>query len=66
MCRLPFINVVCEILKSICGLYKYMLCLSHCKAKEKKQKKKGASPCAKAVALGEDNQKTKNKGGFPE
>jgi hypothetical protein len=22
MCRLSFINVVCEILKSICGLYK--------------------------------------------
>jgi hypothetical protein len=44
MCRLSFINVVCEILKSICGLYKYMICLSHGKAKEKK----GSSLSARA------------------
>jgi hypothetical protein len=35
MCHFSFINVVCEILKLICGLYKYMLYLSHGKAKEK-------------------------------
>jgi hypothetical protein len=71
MSRLSFINVVCEILKSICGLYKYTLCLSHGKAKEKnekneKEKKKGASPSARQVALGEENIKRKNDGGFPE
>jgi hypothetical protein len=48
MCRLSFINVVCEILKSICDLYKFMLSLSHGKAKEKKKKEKnkGSSPSA--------------------
>jgi hypothetical protein len=40
VCRFSFINVVCEMLKSICGLYKYMLYLSHGKAKEKKKKRK--------------------------
>jgi hypothetical protein len=40
MCHFSFINVVCEILKLICGLYKYTLYLSHGKAKEKKKKKK--------------------------
>jgi hypothetical protein len=68
MCRLSFINVVCEILKSISDFYKYMLCLSHGKAKEKKkkEKKKGASASAWQVALGEENIKRKNDGGFPE
>jgi hypothetical protein len=47
MCLFSFINVVCEILKSICGLYKYMLYLSHGKAKEKKRKKRGSSPSAR-------------------
>jgi hypothetical protein len=42
MCHFSFINVVSEILKSICGLYKYMLYLSHGKAKEKR--KKGVFP----------------------
>jgi hypothetical protein len=37
-CRLSFINVIFEILKLICGLYEYMLCLSHGKAKEKNEK----------------------------
>jgi hypothetical protein len=50
MCRFSFINVVCEILKLNCDLYKYMFYLSHRKAKEKnkKNKKKGkeASPSA--------------------
>jgi hypothetical protein len=45
MCCLSFINVVCEILKSICGLYKCMFCLSHGKAKQKKEKR-GSSPSA--------------------
>jgi hypothetical protein len=45
MCHFSFINVVCEILKLICGLYKYMLYLSHGKAKEKRKKeKKGVFP----------------------
>jgi hypothetical protein len=57
MCRLSFINVICEILKSICGLYKYMLCLSHGKAKEKKEKKekkiRGLPRVPGHLALGE-------------
>jgi hypothetical protein len=36
--RLLFINVVCDILKSICGLYKYRFCLSHKKAKKRKRR----------------------------
>jgi hypothetical protein len=45
MCPFSFINVVCEILKSICDLYKYMLYLSHGKAKGKREKrKKGVFP----------------------
>jgi hypothetical protein len=64
MCRLSFINVVCEILKLICGLYKCMLCFSHGKAKEKK--KNWASPSAWQVALREENIKRKKEGGFPE
>jgi hypothetical protein len=67
MCRLSFINVVCEILKSICGLYKYMLCLSHGKAKEKrkKRKKEGAFPECLSSAT-EENIKIKNEGVFRE
>jgi hypothetical protein len=38
--RLWFINVVCDMLKSICGLHKYMLCLSHVKAKRKEKKRR--------------------------
>jgi hypothetical protein len=38
--RLSFINVVCDMLKSICGLHKYMLCLSHVKAKRKEKKRR--------------------------
>jgi hypothetical protein len=45
--HLSFINVVCDMLKSICGLHKYMLCFSNVKAKKRKEKKKkGASPSA--------------------
>jgi hypothetical protein len=55
MCPFPFINVVCEILKFNCDLYKYMLYLSHGKAKEKKRKKrkkrKGPSPSAWAPGI---------------
>jgi hypothetical protein len=32
----------------------------------KKEKKKGASPSARQVALGEENIQRKNDGGFPE
>jgi hypothetical protein len=52
VCRFSFINVVCEMLKSICGLYKYMLYLSHGKAKEKKKKKKEKGSSLSARALG--------------
>jgi hypothetical protein len=63
MCRLSFINVVCDILKSICSLYTYMFCLSHGKAKNKKKgkNKKRASLSAWLVALGEENKEKKNK-----
>jgi hypothetical protein len=46
MCRFSFINVVCEILKLNCDLYKYMLYLSHGKQKKKRKKRKGPSPSA--------------------
>jgi hypothetical protein len=68
MCRFSFINVVCEILKLNCDLYKYMLYLSHGKAKEKKEKKekrKGPSPSAWAPGTrGRVNLK-KRKGPSP-
>jgi hypothetical protein len=64
--RLWFINVVCDMLKSICGLHKYMLCLSNVKAKRKnKKKKKGASPSAWVAALGEDIYKKKRRFSSP-
>jgi hypothetical protein len=64
MCRLSFINVVCDILKSICGLYKYMLYLAHGKTKKEKEKmKKQRRPGH--LALGEGYLKT-GEGVFPE
>jgi hypothetical protein len=52
--RLSFINVVCDMLKSICGLHKYMLCLSHVKAKrkEKKEEEGGFPECMGSCTRG--------------
>jgi hypothetical protein len=64
-----FINVVCEILKLNCDFYKYMLYLSHGKAKEKKEKKEkkeGAFPeCLGTWHSGKGKFK-KKEGAFPE
>jgi hypothetical protein len=59
MRRFSFINVVCEILKSICDLYKYMLYLSHGKAKEKTEKRK------KRIFPEGKKQKKRKKKGLP-
>jgi hypothetical protein len=67
MCHLSFINVVCEILKSICDLYKYMLCLSHGKAKEKneKRKKEGGFPECPASGTRRRKYTKKKRWGLP-
>jgi hypothetical protein len=62
MCRFSFINVVCEILKLNCDLYKYMLYLSHGKAKEKRKKGRGLPRVPAHLALGEEQIKKKGHG----
>jgi hypothetical protein len=68
MYHFSFIIVVCEILKLICCLYKYMLYLSHGKAKEKRKKKKkrGSSPSARALGTRGRIKLKKRPGAFPE
>jgi hypothetical protein len=66
MCRFSFINVVCEISKLNCDLYKYMFYLSHGKAKEKKKKGRGLPRVPGHLALGEEEIKKKWPRAFPE
>jgi hypothetical protein len=68
MCRFSFINVVCEILKLNCDLYKYMFYLSHGKAKEKNKKQKkgrGLPRVPGHLALGEEEIKKNGHGPSP-
>jgi hypothetical protein len=65
MCHFSFINVVCEILKLICDLYKYILYLSHGKAKEKREKK-GSSPSGRCPGTRGRLNLRKQEGAFPE
>jgi hypothetical protein len=67
MCHFSFINVVCEILNSICVLYKYILYLSHGKAKEKRERrKKGVFPECQMPRHSGMAKFKKQEGAFPE